>query len=132
MGLLGHSDAHLCTERQADEAITGKTSPPASMQEALWLLAAPLVYRSPQMKGGQLDSSEEQNDNHPSRASSDCAWWPQTCPPRASREFQWDSQHGIPHDGLFCYSALQLLETQTSAPGVWNGRDKDRALLNAA
>lgn len=53
-GSLEHSDTHSCIKRQADETMAGKVSPQASIQKALWLLAAaaavtaaPLVYRSP-------------------------------------------------------------------------------------
>lgn len=38
------------------------------------------------------------------------------------------SRHGVSQDGLFCYSALQLLETQTSAPVAWDARDGGEAL----
>lgn len=69
------SNAHSPNERQADKAIVGKASPQASTQAALRLLvavaavvAASLVYRRPQMKNGQLDSSEDQSDNRPTLA----------------------------------------------------------------
>lgn len=79
--LLGHSDPHSCPERYDDEATIGNASPQASTQESLWLLmaaaaiaAVPLGYGRLQMKGCQLNNSEDQSDNHPSRSGSDCTW----------------------------------------------------------